>query len=237
VKTPGDAEITAWYQANQARVQGASLDQVRTPIRNLLIQQRMEDAREQYLATLKKKIPVSVTLEPVREKVADAGFPSLGPASAPVVMIEFSDFQCPFCQRAEPTVEQVLKTYGNKIRLVYRHYPLPNHPNARPAAEAAACAEQQGRFWEYHQELFANSSRLSNDDLKAHAARAGLDQNRFAECFDGHRMKARVDADVQDGEQAGVSGTPAFFINGRPLDGAQPFSAFKQIIDEELARK
>src|SRR5262249_20136885 len=192
VTMPTDADIMGWYQANPARVQGAPLDQVRAPIRNLLIQQRMDDAREEYLGALKKKTKVSVALEPVREKVADAGFPSQGRPDAPVVMIEFSDFQCPFCQRAEPTVEQVLKTYGDKIRLVYRHSPLPNHPNARPAAEAAACAEQQGRFWQYHKELFANSSRLSNDDLKSHAGRAGLDQNRFADCFDGHKMKARV---------------------------------------------
>jgi protein-disulfide isomerase len=236
VKMPTDADIMEWYQANPARVQGAPLDQVRAPIRNLLIQQRMDGARDQFLNTLKKKIKVAVALAPVREKVADAGFPSQGPSDAPIVMVEFSDFQCPFCQRAEPTVEQVLKTYGNKIRLVYRHFPLPNHPNARPAAEAAACAEQQGRFWQYHKELFANSSRLSNDDLKSHAARAGLDQKRFADCFDGETMKARVDADIQEAEAAGVSGTPAFFINGRPLDGAQPFEAFKRIIDEELAR-
>jgi protein-disulfide isomerase len=237
VKMPTDAEIMEWYQANQARVQGAPIDQVRAPIRNLLIQQRMGDAREQYLDTLKTKIKVSVALEPMREKVADAGFAAQGPANAPIVMIEFSDFQCPFCQRAEPTVEQVLKTYGNKIRFVYRHFPLPNHPNARPAAEAAACAEQQGRFWQYHKELFANSSRLSNDDLKSHATRAGLDQKAFAECFDGQKMKARVDADIEEAEAAGVSGTPAFFINGRPLDGAQPFSAFKALIDEELSKK
>src|SRR5262249_59431361 len=139
-------------------------------IRNLLIQMRMDEAREQYLTTLRKKIRVSVSLEPVREKVADAGFPSQGPSNAPIVMIEFSDFQCPFCQRAEPTVEQVRKTYGDKIRLVYRHFPLPNHPNARPAAEAAACAEQQGKFWQYHKELFANSSHLSTADLKSTAA-------------------------------------------------------------------
>jgi protein-disulfide isomerase len=173
----------------------------------------------------------------VREKVADANFPSQGPSNAPIVMIEFSDFQCPFCQRAEPTVEQVLKTYGNKIRFVYRHFPLPNHPNARPAAEAAACADEQGRFWQYHKELFGNSSKLSNDDLKSHAARAGLDQKRFADCLDGGKLKARVDADIEEAEAAGVSGTPAFFINGRPLDGAQPFSAFKQIIDEELTNR
>jgi protein-disulfide isomerase len=236
VKTPTDADISEWYQGNPARVQGAPLDQVRAPIRNLLIQQRMQDAREQYLDTLRKKIKVTVSLEPVREKVADAGFPSQGPSNAPIVMVEFSDFQCPFCQRAEPTVEQVLKTYGNKIRFVYRHFPLPNHPNARPAAEAAACAEEQGKFWQYHKELFANSGKLSNDDLKSHAGRAGLDQKRFAECFDSGKLKARVDADIEEAEGAGVSGTPAFFINGRPLDGAQPFSAFKQIIDEELAR-
>jgi protein-disulfide isomerase len=237
VKTPTDADINEWYQANPARVQGAPLDQVRAPIRNLLIQQRMQDSREQYLDTLRKKIKVTVALEPVREKVADAGFPSQGPSNAPIVMIEFSDFQCPFCQRAEPTVEQVLKTYGNKIRFVYRHFPLPNHPNARPAAEAAACAEEQGRFWQYHKELFGNSSKLSNDDLKSYAARAGLDQKRFADCFDGGKLKTRVDADIEEAEAAGVSGTPAFFINGRPLDGAQPFSAFKQIIDEELSNK
>jgi protein-disulfide isomerase len=237
VKTPTDAEISEWYQANPARVQGAPLDQVRAPIRSLLIQQRMQDAREQYLDTLRKKIKVTVALEPVREKVADAGFPSQGPSNAPIVMIEFSDFQCPFCQRAEPTVEQVLKTYGDKIRFVYRHFPLPNHPNARPAAEAAACAEEQGKFWQYHKELFANSSKLSTDDLKSHAARAGLDPKRFGDCFDGGKLKARVDADIEEAEAAGVSGTPAFFINGRPLDGAQPFSAFKQIIDEELTNK
>jgi protein-disulfide isomerase len=173
-------------------------------------------------------------LDPPREKVADAGFPAKGPSKAKVVVVEFSDFQCPFCQRAEPTVQQVLKTYGDRIRFVYRHYPLPNHPNARPAAEAAACAEQQGQFWPYHEVLFANSSRLSNDDLKAHAQSAGLDVSAFTACFDNHRAKARVDKDVADANDAGVTGTPAFFINGRPLEGAQPFEAFKQIIEEEL---
>jgi protein-disulfide isomerase len=234
VKTPSDSDITAWYQANPARVQGAPLEQVRTPIRSLLIQQRMNDAREHFLDSVKTRIPVSVRLEPPRETVADAGHPSKGPSDAPIVMVEFSDFQCPFCQRAEPTVEQVLKTYGNKIRFVYRHYPLPNHPDARPAAEAAVCAEQQGRFWQYHEQLFAHSNRLSSGDLKAHAAAAGLDEKKFAECVDGHQTKSRVDADVKDAEAAGVSGTPAFFINGRMLDGAQPFETFKLLIDEEL---
>src|SRR6185436_19515892 len=126
-------------------------------------------------------------------------------------LIEFSDFQCLFCQRANPTVEQVLKTYGDRIHFVYRHYPLPNHPNARPAAEAAACADDQGRFWEYHDRLFANTSRLTDTDLKEHATAAGLDAARFNACVDGHRTKNQVDQDLKEANDAGVSGTPAFF--------------------------
>ncbi|MQA28248.1 MAG: thioredoxin domain-containing protein [Luteitalea sp.] len=237
VTTPTDADINTWYQANPARVQGATLDQVRVPIRNMLIEERMDVAREKFLVTLKARTPVSISLEPPRQKVADAGHASKGPDTAPIVMVEFSDYQCPFCQRANPTVEQVLKTYGDKIRFVYRHYPLANHPDARPAAEAAACAQEQDKFWPYHDQLFANVSRLSAQDLKDHASAAGLDSVQFASCVDSRRFKSRVDADVAEAEEAGVTGTPAFFINGRPLEGAQPFEAFQRIIDEELERK
>jgi protein-disulfide isomerase len=234
---PTDADINAWYQANPARVNGASLDQVRQPIKSLLIEQRMDAARATLVESLKAKTTVTITLEPPRVDVADGGRPARGAASAPITMIEFSDFQCPFCQRANPTVEQVLKTYGDKIKFVYRHYPLPNHPNARPAAEAAACAQVQGKFWEYHDRLFANPSKLTDADLKAHAAAVGLDEGKFATCFDGRQQKAGIDKDIADAEGVGVSGTPAFFINGRVLDGAQPFEAFKLVIDEELAHK
>lgn len=234
---PTDAEIAAWYQANPARVNGATLDQVRAPIRSLLLEQRADAARASFVNTLKAKTPVTISLEPPRVEVTDGGRPVRGPADATVEMIEFSDFQCPFCQRANPTVQQVLQTYGDRIKFVYRHYPLPNHPNARPAAEAAACAEAQGRFWEYHDRLFANPARLTNDDLKAHAAAVGLDTTRFNTCFDERQQKAGVDADIAAADAAGVTGTPAFFINGRMIDGAQPFDAFKRVIDEELARK
>jgi protein-disulfide isomerase len=234
---PTEAEIAAWYQANPARVNGATLDQVRAPIRSLLIEQRMDAARATLVESLKERTAVTISLEPPRVEVSDGGRPVRGPSSAPVEMIEFSDFQCPFCQRANPTVEQVLKTYGDRIKFVYRHYPLPNHPNARPAAEAAACAEAQGRFWEYHDRLFANPTKLTDADLKAHAAALGLDMGRFNTCFDNHQQKAGVDADIADANALGVTGTPAFFVNGRAIDGAQPFDAFKRVIDEELARK
>jgi protein-disulfide isomerase len=232
-----DVEIAQWYQTNQNRVQGASLDQVRQPIRQYLTQERMQLARDQFLDTLRAKTPVRVLLEAPRQNVAAAKGAAKGPANAPIEIIEFSDFQCPFCQRANPTVDQVLKTYGDRVRFVYRHFPLGNHPAARPAAEASQCAAEQGKFWEYHDTLFANPSRLADADLKQHAAGLGLDTKQFNACVDTHKYKAQVDADMEAGEEAGVNGTPAFFVNGRMLSGAQPFDAFKRVIDEELELK
>jgi len=234
---PTEAEVLAWYQANSARVNGATFDQVRAPIRSLLIEQRMDAARATLVESLKTRTPVSVTLDPPRVEVGDGGRPPRGAADAPIEVIEFSDFQCPFCLRANPVIEQVLKTYGDKIKFVYRHYPLPNHPNARPAAEASACAQVQGKFWEYHDQLFANPTKLSADDLKAHAAFLGLDTAKFNACVDNHEQKPGVDADIAEAHALGVTGTPAFFVNGRSIEGAQPFDAFKRIIDEELASR
>jgi protein-disulfide isomerase len=232
-----DADVNGWYQANQARIQGAALDQVRAPIRSLLTQERTQAVRAQYLDILRAKTPIKTTLEPPRQVVAEAGRPARGPSNAPIEMIEFSDFQCPYCVRAYPTLMQVLNTYGDRIRLVYRHYPLPNHPNARPAAEAAQCVNEQGKFWQYHDKLFTSNGRLSEDDLKRSAAEVGVDAAKFAACVESRKFKDDVNADIVAGDQAGVSGTPAFFINGRVLTGAQPFEAFKRIIDEELAAK
>ena len=232
-----DVDVAAWYQANQSRVQGAPIDQVRSPIKALLTQERTQSRREEYLDALRKKTAVKLMLDPPRQVVAEDGRPARGPASAPIEMIEFSDFQCPFCLKANPTVTQVLSTYGDRIRFVYRHYPLPNHPNARPAAEAAQCANEQGKFWPYHDQLFARGGRLSDADLKDAAGQTGLDMASFDRCVTTHKYKADVDADVAAGDEAGVSGTPAFYINGRMLTGAQPFEAFKRIIDEELTRK
>jgi len=237
IQTVTDGDIAAWYNANQSRVQGAQLDQVKTPIRNLLIQQRSSVAYQSYVEQLKTKVPVRITLEPPRQKIATADSPAQGPASAPIELVEFSDFQCPYCYRAHPVIKQVLNTYGSKIRFVYRNYPLPNHPNARPAAEAAQCANEQGQFWPYHDRLFADQTKLGNDDLKASAAALGMDAAKFNACLDSHKYKARVDADTQAGNEVGVNGTPAFFINGRLLSGAQPYDEFKKVIDEELARR
>jgi protein-disulfide isomerase len=234
---PTDADVEQWYQANQARVQGASLDQVREPIRGFLTQQRAQAARDAYLAKLKAKTPVHIYLDPPREKVAEADSPAKGPAGAPIEMIEFSDFQCPFCLRAHPTVQQILSTYGDRIRFVYRNYPLPGHPNARPAAEAAQCANEQGKFWPYHDRLFADAGRLTDADLKQAASDLGLDRTKFDACVASSKYKDRIDADIKAGEALGITGTPAFFINGRLVSGAQPLAVFKRVIDEELEMK
>jgi protein-disulfide isomerase len=237
VTQPSDLDVADWFKANQARVQGATLEQVAAPIRSLLVQERTAAARRTYVDRLRAATPVTISLDPPRVAVADGGRPSKGPANAPVQIIEFSDFECPFCFRVNPTVTQVLSTYGDRVRLVYRHLPLPNHPNARPAAEASACANEQGKFWEYHDKLFADQSKLGAADLKKHAADLGLDTGKFNACVDGRRFQKDVDADMDAAQLLGVSGTPHFFINGRALSGAQPLESFKAIIDEELARR
>jgi protein-disulfide isomerase len=232
-----EADVSAWYRANPQRVQGATLDQVRTPITQLLQQERTQAARDTYLDTLKVKTAVRIMLEPPRQTVSAGKSPSKGGANAQVEVIEFADFQCPYCLAAAPTVKKVMDTYGDRIRLVYRNYPLPSHPQARPAAEAAQCANEQGQFWPYHDRLFAEPGKLADADLKKAAADLGMDAARFNTCVDEHRYQAVIEADQQAGNDAGVSGTPAFFVNGRLLSGAQPFEAFKRVIDEELELK
>jgi protein-disulfide isomerase len=170
-----------------------------------------------------------------------AGEPTKGDANARVVLVEFTDYQCPFCGRhvrdALPQIEaEYVKT--GKLRYVTREFPLESiHPQAFKAAEAALCAGDQGKYWEMHDRLFANQAKLQVPDLKEHAAALGLDAAAFGQCLDSSRHTADVQKDLEAGAGYGVSGTPSFFINGRPLVGAQPFEGFAQVIDDELERK
>jgi protein-disulfide isomerase len=234
---PTDADVEFWYQSNPTMVQGRPLEQLRPAIRSLLLQQRLDAAQEALITKLKDKTAVTISLEPPRQTVATAGHPTKGPEKAPIEIVEFSDFQCPFCQRALPTVQQVLAKYGDRIRFTYRHYPLPNHPAAGPAADASLCANEQGQFWAFHDRLFADFNKLSEADFKAHAVALKLDPAKFDACVNTRRFKEVVEKDLKDGEALGVTGTPAFFINGRALEGAQPLEAFTRLIDEELAAK
>jgi len=235
IAAPTDAEIQKVYDDNKQALGGQTLEQVKPRIVAYLEQQKAEDRGTAFVNELKAKYKTTIALRPPVVKVAADGRPSRGPADAPITIIEFSDYECPFCKRAEASVEQVLKAYPDKVKLVYRDYPLPMHPNARPASEAAACANAQGKFWEYHKKLFDNQTALGKDKLKAYAQELGLDRAKFDKCLDSSEFKAKVDQDVEAASKVGVSGTPAFFINGRMLSGAQPFEKFKEVIDEELA--
>jgi protein-disulfide isomerase len=160
-----------------------------------------------------------------------------GNENAKVVIVEFSDFQCPFCGRVQQTIEQILKDYNGSVKLYYKHFPLTQiHPYAQKAAEAAELAADQGKFWEYHDKLFQNQNNLDTESLKRYAAELGLDTNKFNKGLESGEKAAIVNKDLQEGLSLGVQGTPTFFINGRILVGAQPYSAFKQIIDEELKK-
>jgi protein-disulfide isomerase len=172
------------------------------------------------------------TIYPV--KAGDA--PSKGPADAALTMVVFSDFQCPFCQRVEPTLAELEKHYGKKLRVVWKNYPLPFHPDAAPAAEAVMAAEAQGKFWPMHDKLFENSGALDRASLEKYAGELGLDLARFKADLDAHRYKARIEADTQEGTDLGVNGTPAVFINGRKIAGAYPVETFRAVADQELAK-
>lgn len=168
------------------------------------------------------------------EEIAD---PSLGPADAKVTIVEYSDFECPFCQRAQETVKKALEEYGGQVKLVFKNYPLSNiHKNAIIAAEAGECANEQGNFWEMHDKMFANRLSLEKKDLKNYAKEIGLNQEQFNRCLDSGKYKSAIDKDVIEGNKLGFNGVPAFFINKRLLSGAQPIEEFRKVIDEELAK-
>jgi protein-disulfide isomerase len=173
-----------------------------------------------------------------RVDVSTDNDPSIGPDNAKVTIIEFSDFQCPYCQVWYKQVyKQLLENYPDQIRLVYRDLPLPMHPQAIPAAEAAECANEQGAFWKYHDALFEQQYGLDRAAYEHYASDLGLDLKVFAECLDSHRYQGEINADASDAGSVGISGTPSFVINGRILIGALPLSDFKTVIDEELAAK
>ncbi|MFZ3077866.1 MAG: thioredoxin domain-containing protein [Candidatus Aenigmatarchaeota archaeon] len=160
----------------------------------------------------------------------------LGSAGAKVVMVEYSDFQCPACGAAEPAVEQVIQSYGNRIKFVYKHFPLTNiHQYSQKAAESSECAGAQGKFWEMHDKLFANQNALRITDLKIYAQQIGLNTTEFNSCLDGGAAAANVKADFSEGLAEKVRATPTFFINGRKIEGGVPFEEFKAVIDQELA--
>lgn len=238
VPEPSEAEIKAIYEANKDRV-GEPLEKVRPQIINAIKQNRRGAEQNNYLAELRKGAKVEIKLKrpPVkRVEVSVDDDPFVGPKEAPVTVVEFSDYQCPFCGRARSTVKQMTETYKDKVKYVFRDFPLSFHQDAFAAHVAANCAGEQGKYWEFNAKLFAQQKALKVESLKSYAQELGLDTKTFNDCLDSNKYAEEVKKDMDDGIKAGVNGTPAFFINGIPLSGARPFSQFQEIIDDELKK-
>jgi len=233
-----DQDIEAFYQANKAQIKGEEAA-VRQQIRSFLQNQKVSAQRETFVKSLRSQAKVAVYLKvpPVyRAEVSVAGAPFKGPEAAPVTIVEVTDFHCPYCKRVQPTLNEVLLKYPDKVKLVFRDFPIDQlHPNARKAAEAARCANEQGKFWPYHDKLMAGGTDASPEKLKEYAKEIELDAGAFEQCLASGKYRAAVQKDVDEGTRLGVNGTPAFFINGRMLSGAQPTDAFAKVIDEELS--
>ncbi len=238
VPTPPESYLKAVY--DQTKANGRVLPpfpEVRGEIEEFVRSQSAQDLRQAYIARLRAAFSVEVLLPavlPPRLAVKADG-PWRGVEKAPVTIVEFSDYECEFCEKAEPATRKVLDEYPDRVRIVFRNFPLSIHPHAQKAAEAALCAGEQGRYWEMHDLLFANQKALEPARLKQYARSLGLDPGAFDRCLDSGSKAAAVGADRHDAESLGVVSTPSFFINGRLLMGAQPFEKFKEIIDAELA--
>lgn len=234
VPEPNEAAVEALYfsQRNQSNV---SFELVKKQLVADLKQRNAQLARQDYIRHLRQSADVAVMLRPPRVQVSYDPARTLGNPDAPVTIVEFADFQCSYCRKATPTMREVLNKYKGQVRLAFRDFPLQElHPDAQRAAEAARCATAQGKFWAYHDVLFLRPAKLSEQDLREHAVTLNLDMTQFDACMGDGRFKARIEEDLKAGMQAGVSGTPGFFVNGIFLNGWQPLSSFESIIDEEL---
>jgi protein-disulfide isomerase len=224
-------------QKTQQPLAGKSEEEGLKMVEDRLRQRKIADRRQAFVRELRAKGGVRMLVEPKRVEVSLDDDPVRGPKDAPITILEFSDFQCPYCSKVEATLKQISERYGDKVRWVYRDYPLSFHPFAAKAAEAASCANEQGKFWEMHDKLFGNQAKLAVEDLKAAAGSLGIDQAAFDQCLDSGKYTEEWKKDLADGTKYGVTGTPAFFINGRFLNGAVPLDKFTAIIDDELERK
>ena len=236
VAVPSEETIRKFYDDNKAVINGSFIETA-LEIRNYLLQQSRQSAFSALMFKLKKDYGFKSMVEPDRAKVEVAGHPSKGPATAPVTIVEFSDFECPYCGGLFPTMRRIEDTYKDKIRLVYRQFPLNNiHPRAQKAAEASLCANEQNKFWQLHDVMFTDQKNLTVEDLKAKAAALSLNAATFATCLDSGKHAAAIQSSLEEGNRLGVDGTPALFINGRYLGGNQPYDAIAKIIEDELLR-
>jgi predicted DsbA family dithiol-disulfide isomerase len=235
---PTELEVTTWYEENQHRTGGRPLEMIRPQIAEFLRDERSKAASLALERRLAEDRNVVIHFDPFRFDLSNDGAPFLGGRDAVVTLAVFSDFQCPYCARFAATLHLLHDEFGDALKIVYRQFPIPTlHPNAIKAAEASLCAHEQGRFWEMHDAMFAQQSRLGVSDVKSLARQLGLGQRRFETCLDTGRYTEQVQDDMAEGRVVGVTGTPALFVNGIPLPpGSQPFEVVAEAVRKELAR-
>jgi protein-disulfide isomerase len=232
---PAD-QVETIYEQNKVRFAGQTRADALARIREVMGQRAKAERRAAWEKELRDAARVAVRLEAPRGSVKiPAGAPSTGPAGAPVTIVEFTDYQCPYCHRAQGVIDELLGRYSGKVRLVHLDFPLDGHPGAVPAARAARCAGEQGRFWEYHRNLMTAPGPLDETDLEGRASALHLNASAFGACLSSGRHDAAIQASLRQGEAMGVTGTPAYFVNGRMLAGARPIESFTELVDAELA--
>jgi protein-disulfide isomerase len=235
---PTEAEIKELYDANARKLRGKTLEEVRPDIERAVRQRKQGERFAVYMADLRKQYGVVVQLpypNLPRIPVSTDDDPSIGPVDAKITIVQFAEFQCPYCGSARESLDQVQKNYPGQVRFVFRDFPLGFHDRAIPAAVAANCAEKQEKYWEVHDALMTNQRALEDADLERVAREAKLDMDKWQACRKDPAMEAEIKKDMEDGAKAGVTGTPAFFVNGVFLNGALPYERFKAVIDRELA--
>ncbi len=235
VPEPTEAELKALYIVQKQQL-GKPFDEIKPQLLQLLKKSKIQEAREDYYKRLREQAGVSIFLQKPKVQVAYDPARLRGDPKAPVVIVEFSDFQCPYCQSVQPTLKTLLAKYEGRVSLAYRDLPVRDiHPQAELAAEASRCAGEQGKFWEYHDLLFANQNKLDRPGLLDQAHGLKLDEKQFDSCLSSGKYAAQIEQDRQLGLRAGVAGTPGFFVNGSLLSGNQPQDAFEKLIQAELA--
>jgi protein-disulfide isomerase len=238
VEAPDPRHVEMLYEQNKARFRDQPKEKVVAQIQEYLSRQGAEAKAAGFREELRKKAAITVSHEAPRvDPQVPKDAPALGPADAPVTIVAFTDYQCPYCHRAQQTIDRVVAEYGPKVRLVHQDYPLDGHPGAIPAARAARCAGEQGKFWEYYRSLMLQPGDFDTADFQKRAAALSLAAPSFGSCLASTRHDGAIQAAQAEGERVGVSGTPAYFVNGRMLSGARPFEDFKKVIDQELARR
>jgi protein-disulfide isomerase len=235
VGTPTAEQMRMIYERSRDRLGDRTFEEVAPQIDRSLREQARAGLAAELQRQLRARSPVKVALAAPRaalEVPADA--PALGPAGAPVTIVGFLDYQCPYCHRSQAVVDQVVAMYKGKVRLVHQDF-LLGRPRSLPAARAARCAGDQGKFWEYHRNLLTARGDMSDEDLKARAASLSLDAGLFTSCLASDTHDAAIQTAVAAGHELGITGTPTFFVNGRRLVGARPIDDFRKLIDAELA--